>query len=79
MLAPSLSLRVGVALGDAVIHLHRIPGTSRIPVKLLATIIELEVAVAAGRRVGVARLRELLPLLSTRSACAPESHLRVLL
>lgn len=61
MLAPTLSMRDGVALGDAVIRQHRIPGTSRVPARPLATITELDAAVAAGRRIGVARLRELLP------------------
>lgn len=79
MLAPTLSMRDGVALGDAVIRQHRIPGTSRVPARPLATITELDAAVAAGRRIGVARLRELLPQLSNQSASAPESHLRVLL
>lgn len=79
MLAPTLALRDAVALGDAALHQHRIPGTSRVPAGPLASFADLEASVAAGRRVGVARLRELLPLLSTESASAPESHLRLLL
>lgn len=79
MLAPRLSLRDGVALGDAIIREHRVPGTTRLQRRPLGTLEQLTSTVEAGRRVGGQRLREMLPLLSTQSASAPESHLRLLL
>lgn len=78
MLAYRLSLPDSVALGDAVIREARIPGTSRLERMPLAELADLERIVGRGRRRGVARLREALPLLSPHSASAPESHLRLL-
>ena len=79
MLAPRLDRGSAIALGDAVLHIDRIPGTNRVARPPLATLPELQWAIDAGRRRGAAALRAQLPLLSTRSASAPESHLRVLL
>lgn len=77
MLAGGLSRRDGVALGDAIIHKQRIPGTDRLSRPPTATLADLHRAVSAGRRPGIRRLRELLPLLSSQSASPPESHLRL--
>ncbi|QIK64096.1 hypothetical protein G7068_13495 [Leucobacter viscericola] len=66
-----------VALGDAVIRHRRIPGTTRLERPPLADLADLEKMVAVGRRHGIDRLRQALPLLSTKSASVPESHLRL--
>ena len=78
-LAGRLALPDSVALGDAVIRRARIPGTSRLEYPPLATLADLECVVCSGRRIGVARLRTALPLLSPHSASPPETHLRLLL
>ena len=77
MHAGSIDLHDGVALGDAIIHEARIPGTDRLEHPPLATLAELERAATSGRRKGVAQLRRILPLLSPHSASPPESHLRL--
>lgn len=64
-----------VAIGDSVVRDPMFG--SRI--SALATLSELAAAVSAGRRPGVLRLREALPLVRTRSASRPESLLRLLL
>lgn len=79
MLAPQLSLRDAVALGDGVIRENRIPGTTRLAQAPLATLADLEEVMGRARRVGARWLREMLPLLTPHSASAPESHLRLLL
>lgn len=61
-----------VAVGDAAIRDWRVD-------EPLATVEELTAAVAAGRRVGVQRLREALPLVRTRSASRPETRCRLVL
>ncbi len=58
-----------VAVGDAVLRDWRL--------EPLASIAELTRAVDAGRRVGVARLREALPRLRARSGSRPETWLRL--
>lgn len=78
MLAGHLTLTDLVALGDAVIHRARIPGTQRLTHAPLAAPEELGAHVARGQRHGIAALRRALPLLSTASASAPESHLRLM-
>lgn len=59
-----------VAAGDAAVRTWRVD-------RPLASPTDLGAAVLAGRRVGVPRLREALPLLRTRSASRPESWLRL--
>ncbi|WP_243230957.1 endonuclease domain-containing protein [Microbacterium sp. CIAB417] len=58
-----------VAVGDAVLRDWR--------VEPLASFPELSRAVDAGRRVGVARLREALPRMRARSGSRPETWLRL--
>lgn len=64
-----------VALADAVVR-EPMFGSETLA---LASRAELSAAVAAGRRPGIARLREALPLVRTRSASRPESLLRLLI
>lgn len=61
-----------VAAGDAVVRTWRVPHP-------LATPDELAGAIERGRRVGIRSLRAALPLLRTRAASRPESHLRLAL
>lgn len=60
-----------VAAGDGVVRDWR--------TQPLATIGELESAIASGRRVGINKLRAALPLVRTRSASRPETHARLIL
>ena len=76
-LGTELTLRDLVAMGDAIIHEHRMPGTDRILSSPLAELSDLADAAASRRRPGAERLRLALPLLSSRAASAPESHLRL--
>lgn len=78
MLGAHLQLRDLVALGDAIIREPRIPGSSRRS-SPLASVAQLDSAIGMGRRPGIRRLREALPLLSPHSASAPESHCRLIL
>ncbi|GAA2982506.1 very-short-patch-repair endonuclease [Microbacterium terrae] len=59
-----------VAAADAIVRTWRVD-------EPLATTVELSSAVAAGRRVGVGRLREALPHVRLRSGSRPETHLRL--
>ncbi len=59
-----------VAVGDAAVREWRVDAP-------LATIADLEVAAAAGRRRGVPRMRAALPLIRPRSASRPETHCRL--
>lgn len=61
-----------IAAADAAVRTWRVDSP-------LATVRSLERAVAAGRRVGIARLREALPRVRCGSASRPESWLRLLL
>lgn len=61
-----------VAAGDALVRDWRVD-------EPLCTVGELEAAVAAGRRVGVRKLREALPHVRTRSASRPETRCRLAL
>lgn len=63
-------LRDLVAAGDAVVREWRVTAP-------LASIDALTSATEAGRRVGVRKLREALPLVRTRSASRPESRVRL--
>ncbi|MFS0866215.1 endonuclease domain-containing protein [Microbacterium sp. 179-B 1A2 NHS] len=64
-----------VAADDALVRVPMFTGDP--PAR--ATTEHLEAVVAAGRRIGVARLREALPLVRTRSASRPESWCRLTL
>lgn len=76
-LGPRLTHDALVALGDALIREARVPGTHRLEAPPLTTRARLEATVRTGRRPGLVRLREALPLLSTQSASPPETHLRL--
>ena len=77
MLAGELELEDLVALGDAVLRHPRIGGTTRFERPPLATAASLNAEIRRGRRVGLASARRALPLLTTKSASAPESHLHL--
>ena len=77
MLAAELEMPDLVALGDAVLHRPRIGGTTRLERPPLATAAALNAEISRGRRIGLATARRALPLLTTQSASAPESHLRL--
>lgn len=77
MLAAELELSDLVALGDAVLHRPRIGGTTRLERPPLATAAALSTEIGRGRRIGLAAARRALQLLTTQSASAPESHLRL--
>ncbi|MFD5601047.1 hypothetical protein ACFWHR_13445 [Leucobacter sp. NPDC058333] len=68
-----------VALGDAVIHRPRIPGTQRLERAPFATADELRATIANAPRAGTSALHNAVDLLVTASASAPASHLRLLL
>ncbi|GAA4777157.1 endonuclease domain-containing protein [Microbacterium gilvum] len=78
-LAPFLSVRDLVVVGDHMVRLERIPGTSRLRRPPLASIDELAAAAAAGRRVGVGKLLDALPHVRTGSASRPETVTRLIL
>lgn len=77
MLAAELELADLVAAGDAVLRCPRIGGTTRYERPPLATAASLNAEISRGRRVGLTSARRALPLLTTQSASAPESHLRM--
>lgn len=79
MLAPRLPWKDGIALGDGVIHRPRVPGTRRLRHRPYSTIEQLERLATMPRRRGGALLAEMTARLSTQSASAPESHLRLAL
>lgn len=79
LLAPGLAVRDGVALGDAAIRRPRIPGTRRLEREPYATPEDLERATMVPFRRRRPALLGMLPLLSTQSASAPETHLRLML
>ncbi|MFT4052767.1 MAG: hypothetical protein QM677_11045 [Microbacterium sp.] len=64
-----------VAVGDAIV---RVPMHAKDP-PALGTIDQLRAAMEAGRRVGINRLREALPLVIERSRSRPETWLRLIL
>lgn len=67
-----------VVAGDAIVHEPRLPrGVRGAPGSGLATVAQLRASVAAGRRVGVALLREALPQIRVGSASPPETDLRL--
>lgn len=79
LLAAGLPRRAAVALGDAVIHTPRFPGTTRLKRAPLGTLQEIQRLVERPHRRGRARLSMLMGLLSEGAASPPESHLRLLL
>lgn len=77
MLGRELSVRELVALGDAIVRVPRdAKGTLR-PDQQLATIAQLERAIAAGRRLGIANLREAIPLIRVGCASPLETDFRL--
>jgi hypothetical protein len=69
-----------IVAGDALVREPRLAGGVRgRPGSGLATIAQLQAAVAAGRRTGVAKLREALPQIRVGSASPPETELRLAL
>lgn len=76
-LAPNLALRDAVALGDAILHHHRIANTNRFQGRPLGTIDQLLRAVDKPGRHGRKRLHSMIGLLVRQSASPPESHLRL--
>ncbi|RLK52417.1 DUF559 domain-containing protein [Microbacterium telephonicum] len=75
MLGAHLGVWDLVAAGDFVVREPMFGGDDG----SLATIAQLECLAGAGRRVGVKRLREALPLIRTRSASATETRCRLVL
>ncbi len=78
-LAPTINRFEAIALGDAILHADRLPGTDELTAPPLATHSELSDAVRTPYRRGRAQLLALLPRLSAHAASPPESHLRALL
>lgn len=78
-LAPFLDLSDLVAVGDHLVQQPRYPGSGDVKRAPHATLDELAAAAGAGRRIGIGKLQQALPLLSTRAASRPETHLRLLL
>ncbi|MDL5352843.1 hypothetical protein [Microbacterium sp. zg-YB36] len=80
MLGARLDLAELVAFGDAMVRVPRHPGGFRPPSgPPLATIEQLAAASVAGRRVGVDRLRQALPLVRTGSSSPAETKTRLML
>jgi len=77
-LSARLSPRELVTLGDGIVYRGRVPGSSRCVRAPLATVEALHIAARSGRRIGSAKLRVALSLLSTCSASDPETHCRLL-
>lgn len=77
MLAPFIEVRELVVVADHMLRIPRIGGTDLVERPPHATLDELVAAAEAGRRVGVAKLREALPLARVGSASRPETILRL--
>jgi hypothetical protein len=77
MLAAELSVRELVTLGDSFVRIPRDSRGTLQPRLRLATISQLERAASAGRRVGVAKLRQALVLIRVGSASPLETELRL--
>ncbi|WP_157532531.1 hypothetical protein [Microbacterium sp. TNHR37B] len=77
MLGRWLTIAELVTVGDAIIRVPRDERGRRCPDACLATAGSLAAAVARGRRVGIVRLREVLPLLRSGSASPLESEFRI--
>ncbi|KAM9862313.1 hypothetical protein ACI1US_01822 [Leucobacter sp. BZR 635] len=76
-LAMRLPRRDAIALGDAVLHAPRFPGTTRLKRQPLARIEEIRRLLARPRRPGRRIVGELAELLSPHAASVPETHLRL--
>lgn len=77
-LAKFLTVDELIVAGDAIVHEPRRKGGFRAePGSGAATLPQLAAAVHAGRRVGVAKLREALPQIRVGSASPPETELRL--
>jgi hypothetical protein len=77
MLGATLSVRDLVALGDSIVRVPRGERGVPMPRARLGTIEQLEHAVTAGRRPGVAKLREALALIRVGSASPLETDYRL--
>lgn len=80
-LASELTIDELVELGDAIVHIPRVPMNGQMVRGVersgLATVAQLTAALGAGRRIGIAKLREALPLIRVGSASPPETRLRL--
>lgn len=77
MLGAELAVRELVVVGDAIARIPRDKKGTLQPNSQLAAIAQLEQAIAAGRRVGIAKLRAALPLIRTASSSPLESEFRI--
>lgn len=77
MLGRVLTVRELIVVGDAVVRVPRDRSGTRRPERSLTTIPSLQAAVDAGRRLGVARLREALTGIRVGSASPLESEYRL--
>jgi hypothetical protein len=77
MLGAELGVRDLVVLGDSIVRVPRSDRGVLLPDECLGTIAELDHAVAAGRRVGIAKLRDALHLIRVGSASPLETEYRL--
>jgi hypothetical protein len=77
MLGAELSVRELVALGDEIVRIPRDRRGTPVPSGRMGTIDELAAIVAAGRRRGIGRLQEALPLIRVGSASPLETDFRL--
>ncbi|GAA3910818.1 hypothetical protein [Microbacterium invictum] len=77
LLGRDLSVPELVVIGDAIVRVPRDDRGRRQPTRQLATIAQLRVAADAGRRYGIARLREALPVIRTGSMSVLETEWRL--
>ncbi|WP_127820292.1 hypothetical protein [Microbacterium sp. CPCC 204701] len=77
MLGAELGVRQLVALGDQIVRVPRDRSGTLIPGGNMATLEDLARAVLAGRRRGIARLREALPFIRVGSASPLETEFRL--
>lgn len=78
-LAPELKLVDAVALGDAMLHENRMPGTNRLVSPPMVEIEEFIETIEKPHRRNRRLLREIFALMTTKSASPPETHLRLTL
>jgi len=77
-LAPLLSVDELIELGDAIVHIPRRRGMQRgTSEDALGTLAQLESAMTAGRRAGIATLREAFPQIRVGSASPGETRVRL--